>query len=211
MIKRAPKGHRSVCTVEFCGKFVIGRGLCAMHYRKRWQAENGPCSSPGCKNLSQVKGMKLCTTHYRAQRDLGKCGMANCDGKIIVVGRAICETHYYRDRHGKPMSPKINRHRVARGSGHVNKLGYREMSRDGTRDFEHRILMAESLGRKLLPGETVHHKNGIRHDNRLARGHEIICHGKCCNLELWSSAQPSGQRVIDKLAWADALIAQYRK
>jgi hypothetical protein len=48
--------------------------------------------------------------------------------------------------------------------------------------------MAESLGRPLLPEETVHHKNGHRSDNRLTRGHELHCPEgpTCCNLELWT-------------------------
>ena len=52
---------------------------------------------------------------------------------------------------------------------------------------EHIIVMEKHLGRHLKPNETVHHKNGIRDDNRID------------NLELWTSSHPYGQRVEDLL------------
>jgi len=76
--------------------------------------------------------------------------------------------------------------------------GYVYRTVAGVRIAEHRYVMQQHLGRPLWPDESVHHLNGVRTDNRLE------------NLELWSRSQPSGQRLVDKLAWAEKLLARYR-
>jgi hypothetical protein len=56
-------------------------------------------------------------------------------------------------------------------------------------DLEIRMLTVADI--------SAYHKNGNRQDNRLE------------NLELWSSHQPYGQRIEDKLVWAREIIARY--
>jgi hypothetical protein len=63
--------------------------------------------------------------------------------------------------------------------------------------LEHRHVMQQMLRRELVKGETVHHINGMRSDNRPE------------NLELWVSSHPRGQRVEDHLAWAREIICRY--
>lgn len=90
------------------------------------------------------------------------------------------------------------------GSGYVRPDGYRMVSRPNHPNakangaiLEHVWIMSNMLERPLRKGENVHHKNGVRHDNRPE------------NLELWYTYQPHGQRVEDLLDWAYQIIEMY--
>jgi hypothetical protein len=82
----------------------------------------------------------------------------------------------------------------------IDKHGYKILTsgrKGGYCQPEHQAVMERVVGRELLPGETVHHKNGIRTDNRAE------------NLELWSSRHGGGQRVEERIADAQAFLAEH--
>ena len=137
-----------------------------------------------------------------------QCSVSWCeDGR---KSKGFCAMHYKRHLTGRDMNaPKLVRVRRERpanprkytprnGEWYIGRAGY--VVRHGPKGriiFQHREVMEKILGRALIPGENVHHMNGARADNRPE------------NLELWSSHQPAGQRVADKVAWAREILKLY--
>lgn len=118
-------------------------------------------------------------------QQLNPCLVDDCPGGKSRSKKGYCPKHYERMRkHGDPNKTLIGEW----GKGSITKGGYVFLN-DNRGMFEHRWVMQEHLGRKLKPWENVHHKNGIKHDNRIE------------NLELWAHPQPAGQRVEDLVNW----------
>lgn len=124
------------------------------------------------------------------------CTFAECEKKH--KGKGLCQGHLVQLRRGQELRPLrkiLNQGRRITGDGYVELfLPAYPFSRPSGYVLEHRYVMEIHLGRQLAKHETVHHKNGVRHDNNIE------------NLELWLRPQPSGQRVEDMLEW---VVANY--
>lgn len=149
-----------------------------------------------------------CNAQHRKQRGLSL--------KLLLLTCEVCDKNFEQKRANNTSycSPRCKKLGVSRkfkglpikgppkhiwGTGYVTKDGYKMVSKNHPNAkcrskksgkgqiFEHTYIMSKHLGRPLRKGESVHHKNGIRDDNRLE------------NLELWVNTIRFGQRLEDKV------------
>jgi len=145
-----------------------------------------------CQKNHDFKLINTCKTCYhRNWRKL------NSDKNLAAKRK------YYRKIHNLPSDYVSNKRKD--GEGNIDTQGYKTITKrnhpnrmDGKgRIREHVFVMSEYLGRPLMKGESIHHKNGDRLDNRIE------------NLELWNKAQPAGQRVEDKIKFYIKFLSSY--
>lgn len=222
------------CSVSGCPNPSKIAGLCGGHYQRKnkgrpvesslisrtgdWRI----CSVDGCERVAVTKG--LCDTHYNRSRNNRpldveirphriyepgqRCMAPGCDrgGKRIL---GFCQAHYIRHKKGHDLDAPLKGVLLGKGKsltsyGYVQIVvpegtpGAHKKKRSNSYAMpEHRYVMQNVLGRPLMKCETPHHLNGVRSDNRPE------------NLELWSHAQPPGQRVADKVSFAVEILTLY--
>lgn len=209
------------CAAPGCERAASVRQHCSRHYKqiqRRGTVQEMPepleCAVQDCARSAVERGW--CHGHYlrwlrvgdvRADRPLRRppareCSAQGCGRR--TQARGLCGTHYKRWQKSGDPAPD-DPVRVVTGEGHLSH-GYwcvpvpaelRHLTGGEAKVGEHRLVMALHLGRALLPHENVHHVNGDRVDNRIE------------NLELWSTMQPRGQQVRDKVAFAKEILRLY--
>lgn len=182
MIKRSCK----LCKKTFLTTkwhLAHGAGKCCSNkcrglaHRKRKTKICKVCKKSFSHQASRMKSRKFCSKicsgvsrRNRRTKTCGFCGKEYQAAKWYFKRTKFCSKECAND---------------ASRTSYLTDSGYVASSVLGEHTLEHRSVMGRHLGRKLESHETVHHKNGIRTDNRLS------------NLELWTSRHGRGARVED--------------
>ncbi len=215
------------CSVDGCDKPMLSKGFCNAHYLRHRKGQpldipvksrtyHESCSVPGCDAPHRAKG--FCYNHYTRKirgYDLDKpvrkiapergCSVDGCERSHFAKG--FCALHWDRNRKNTKLDAPVRRlnrsSRFEDVTWWMNQEGYVVGRWQGRNVLQHRVVWERHHGRALHPFENIHHINGRRDDNRIE------------NLELWTKAQPCGQRPEDLVAWVvenyPDLIQQHMK
>lgn len=94
---------------------------------------------------------------YKARQNKYKFCSRKCHAKNILCNPEVRKKRKYISGENNPKWK----------GGTIRKDGYKLTIIKGKREYEHRFIMEEYLGRKLIGEENIHHINGNRSNNRI--------------------------------------------
>ncbi len=144
------------------------------------------CSEPAFMDCKGSRGGKvysgpLCKRHYSKLARRGDPTLGRAERKDAGKPRKRVGGECYRKGDGY-ITVYLPDHPNA------NKRGYLG---------EHTLVMSKIIHRPLFPNESVHHKNGVKDDNRPE------------NLELWTKPPRNGVRLSDAIEDCKNFLRQY--
>lgn len=149
------------CIVEDCEEKTKYKNMCGKHYKRKWRHGN-----PEFTMIDMTPKIELCK-------------IEGCKNVVLTHETSLCKLHYQRHHRYGRTENIIS----ARGKGSLNNAGYRVISVDGQRIYEHIHLAEKALGRKLPAEAVVHHMNGNPSDNSIPFN-LIICPDQAYHLLL---------------------------
>lgn len=144
---------------------------------KFYKDESGQWWGKYAGNRTRKLAIRVCT-------QCGKKYLVRASNSITVYCSKSC---FGQSKRGENNPSWISGRRIT-WSGYVSVIDHTHPNKNRNNCvLEHRLVMEKMLGRYLETYETVHHKNGIRTDNRPE------------NLELWVKSQPYGVRFNEAI------------
>lgn len=155
--------------------------------------------TPNCKSCYILKSRTYRKNNPEIANKLHhpKIKCPDCCINLMNIESKRCRTCYEKIAKG-------DKHPSWTGGRHKIKTGYIRIfmpehphALNGKYIFEHTLVMEKKIGRFLNRNELVHHKNGVKDDNRED------------NLELWVKGHNPNERAEDLLKWAKEIIELY--
>ena len=131
---------------------------------------------------SQISLNSLIKDRYKSGQSIREIADITGLSRWSVTKRIILSGTEIRPRGDRPGPMSFH---WKGGRGTVDAHGYLVVRIKGKNYYVARLLMEKNIGRKLKPWEVVHHKNGIKTDNRKrnlslfpSQGDHVIKHAK---------------------------------
>ncbi len=162
------------CSVDECERNARYKGLCTMHYKRAWRH--------GDPSITLIK----------MNRKPFYCVVPGCGelGRYPVT--SMCHMHHIRmTRYGR-----IDRIKAHDGEGVINSAGYKLITVNGKRVYEHIYLAEKALGKPLPEKVVVHHMNEKPADN-YTPFNLIICPDQAYHLLLHRRANMLRGNIIN--------------